>query len=93
MISASRACLSVAFALMSLSSGAEARDTCKGGISYTYPDGKHTWATYFVDDHQRDGDCFKAFCPADCTFKTSPKPTRLKSSQKANPPASAASAP
>ena len=55
---------------------------CRGGISYTFPDGRSSYTQYWIETRQRyPGDCFLPMCPAECSFKTL-KPARDDSSRK-----------
>ena len=52
---------------------------CRGQVTYTYPDGKQSYAQYYLETHQRyAGDCFLTFCPAKCPFETAARPKKRK---------------
>lgn len=52
---------------------------CRGQVTYTYPDGKQSYAQYYLQSRQRyPGDCFLNFCPAKCPFETAARPKKHK---------------
>jgi hypothetical protein len=52
---------------------------CRGQVTYTYPDGKHTYAQYDLYTRQRNiSDCLENFCPAKCPFETAARPKKNK---------------
>jgi hypothetical protein len=75
-------CLSIFAAISAYTDAANAQPAliCKGGVAHTYPDGRSSYAQYYISSRQRyPGDCFPEFCPAPCTFPTSePKPKKHK---------------
>lgn len=77
---AMEALILVAFAFANQSAYAQnAPLLCKGQLTYTFPDGKQTFALYYIKTHQRyPGDCFPELCPAKCTFETPKRPAKEK---------------